>query len=224
MSGFAICSWDGFLAGSVIVWPVLQSLIHLCSLIYLRQDQFWVESFVGELVCLFFHWGFCLDTGEGLLAFHEPLLVPRQRSPTLILGSHPHLMSLELLRDSLNPHPSWEAAGFHSFSCLFGYRSCLLTLDSTYHIPFQILLLPAFLPAFPYYLSLPSKCDSSIFIWAFLFTFFGSVRYILGILCFMANIHLSMSTFHACPFGSRLLHSGYFLVISLPWAFIISLF
>ena len=34
-----------------------------------RQNKFWVESFVGELVSLLLHWGYCLETGGGLLKF-----------------------------------------------------------------------------------------------------------------------------------------------------------
>jgi hypothetical protein len=43
---------------------------------------------------------------------------------------------------------------------------------------------------------------------SFLFNFSGSVGYIVGILYFLANIHSSVSTYHACPFGFRLPHSG----------------
>jgi hypothetical protein len=30
----------------------------------------------------------------------------------------------------------------------------------------------------------------------------------MGILYFLANIHLEVSIYYACPFGSRLSHSG----------------
>jgi hypothetical protein len=42
----------------------------------------------------------------------------------------------------------------------------------------------------------------------FFFNFLGSVRCILGILYFLANIHLSVRTYHACHFGSGLTQSG----------------
>jgi hypothetical protein len=42
---------------------------------------------------------------------------------------------------------------------------------------------------------------------SFLFSLFGSVECIVGILYFMANIHLSVSTYHACTFGTGLPHS-----------------
>lgn len=44
---------------------------------------------------------------------------------------------------------------------------------------------------------------------SFLFNLFGSVGCIMDILYFMANIHLSVSTYHACPFGSGLRHLGW---------------
>jgi hypothetical protein len=44
---------------------------------------------------------------------------------------------------------------------------------------------------------------------SFLFSFFGSVEYILGILYFMANIHSQMITFHACPSGFGLPQTGW---------------
>ena len=43
----------------------------------------------------------------------------------------------------------------------------------------------------------------------FLFSFFGSVGYILGILYFMANIYLLVSIYHECPFGSEISHLGW---------------
>ena len=39
-----------------------------------------------------------------------------------------------------------------------------------------------------------------------------SVGFILGILCFLANIHLPVNTYHACPFGSELPHSGWYFL------------
>jgi hypothetical protein len=43
---------------------------------------------------------------------------------------------------------------------------------------------------------------------SFLFNFLLSVSCIIGILYFLANIHLLVNTYHACPFKSGLPHSG----------------
>jgi hypothetical protein len=45
-----------------------------------------------------------------------------------------------------------------------------------------------------------------------LINFLWSVGCILGILYFFANIHLSVSTYHACPFGSGLCHPGWYFL------------
>jgi hypothetical protein len=43
----------------------------------------------------------------------------------------------------------------------------------------------------------------------FLFIFFGSMGFIVGILYCMANIHLSVSTYQACPFEREREELGY---------------
>jgi hypothetical protein len=43
---------------------------------------------------------------------------------------------------------------------------------------------------------------------SFLINFFESVKYNIGILYFMANIHLSVNSCYVHPFGSGLYHSG----------------
>jgi hypothetical protein len=48
---------------------------------------------------------------------------------------------------------------------------------------------------------------------SFLFSFFGSVRYIMSILHFMVNIHLSVHTYHAYPLASRLPHLGWSFLV-----------
>jgi hypothetical protein len=40
-----------------------------------------------------------------------------------------------------------------------------------------------------------------------------SVGYTMGILYFKANIHLSMSTYHVCTFGSELPHTGWYFLV-----------
>jgi hypothetical protein len=53
-----------------------------------------------------------------------------------------------------------------------------------------------------------SEIQASSLVPSFLFGFFGSVEHSMNILCFMANIHLQVSTYDICPFGTRLPHSG----------------
>jgi hypothetical protein len=45
---------------------------------------------------------------------------------------------------------------------------------------------------------------------SFLFSVFGSLEYSVANLYFIVNIHLQASTYHACPFESRLPHSGWY--------------
>jgi hypothetical protein len=59
-------------------------------------------------------------------------------------------------------------------------------------------------------LSLLSEIEASSFRPFFLFNFLESVGCIIGILYFMANIHLSVSKYHAYLFGSELSHSGWY--------------
>ena len=103
------------------------------------------------------------------------------------------------------PHlPLLSVADFHSFSWPSSHLSCLspcLILN----LPISCLpLLPhSFLPLslMTILLSLLSEMQASSLEPSFLFSFFGSVECIMGILYFMANIHLSMSICHACHFG-----------------------
>jgi hypothetical protein len=49
-----------------------------------------------------------------------------------------------------------------------------------------------------------------------LLSFLSSMKCILDILFlffFLANIHKLVSTYHACPFGSELFHSGWYFLI-----------
>jgi len=105
------------------------------------------------------------------------------------------------------------------FACFysFGWSSGLLTCSSTTipnHVPFSsscsfshpdpsLLLLPMI-----YFFCLPSGIEASSFGPFGLLTFLSSVDFILGILSLFANIHLLMSIYHKCLFGSELPHSG----------------
>ena len=69
----------------------------------------------------------------------------------------------------------------------------------------------------------PSKKDQRIHTLIFLLLeLHWSVNFILGILCFGANIHLSVSAYHVWSFVNVLPHSGYFLVpyicLAISWS------
>ena len=74
----------------------LYSIPHTC--IPCRQDKFWIESFVGELVSLLLHWRSFLHTGVVVFRFDIPQCCKSQlRSHTLIL---PYSRSLSPLGDA----------------------------------------------------------------------------------------------------------------------------
>ena len=106
--------------------------------------------------------------------------------------------------------PSPEAANFHIFSWCSGSLSCL---SARLNLPLSSL--PSFhphpsLPLCPMTILFPlvSMIQASSLGPFFLSNCFESLGYIMGILYFMANTYLSVSTYHACPFGSGLPHSG----------------
>jgi hypothetical protein len=66
------------------------------------------------------------------------------------------------------------------------------------------------------FLPLLSGVETSLLGPLYLLHFLQSMGCILGILNFLTNIHSSVSTYHAYPFGSELPHSGcYVLVLSI---------
>jgi hypothetical protein len=54
------------------------------------------------------------------------------------------------------------------------------------------------------------RTEASIFCSSFFLSWIWSVIYILGILSFWANIHLSVSAHHVCAFVTGLLCSGWY--------------
>jgi hypothetical protein len=50
---------------------------------------------------------------------------------------------------------------------------------------------------------------------SFMLSFIWSLICIVGILRFWATINLSLSTYHVCPFGSGLFHSGWYFFSSI---------
>jgi len=114
-----------------------------------------------------------------------------------------------------SPHfPLPEAAYFQSFSWPSGLLSCPLpTYLILFSSPIQV---PLSLPPMIIFFPLLSEIEASSLGPSCLLHFLLSVGCILGVLYFLVNIHLSVSTYHACPFGSELPHSGrYFLVPSI---------
>ena len=111
---------------------------------------------------------------------------------------------------SSGPPPYHIPQGFQSFS------------PTQYQIMFPSLHSPILLlsqvhpsPLVVAFFSLPSRTGTSSLGPFSLLTFLSSVDCILGILYsffffffFLANIHLLVGTYHACPFGSELSHSG----------------
>ena len=104
---------------------------------------------------------------------------------------------------------------FHSNTWSSGYSSCIsphLILNPP--IPLPTPLPPSFLSSsvslHNYFIPLISAIQAFLLIPFFLFSFCESEEYSMGILYFIANIHLYVSTYHACPLGTRPPHSGWY--------------
>ena len=102
-------------------WPFLQSMLHFCPCTSFRQDEFWVESFMGGLVSLSLHWESCLAAEVVSSGFMSPLLGTLAKVTHIDSWELPYPRSLELPRD---PTPS-AAAVFHSILHPSGPLSCL---------------------------------------------------------------------------------------------------
>ena len=76
------------------------------------------------------------------------------------------------------------------------------------HVAFPTKVAPSLPPAVIDFFSLPNEIEVSAFGLLGVLPFLNSADCVLGILHFsLANIHLLVSTYHACPFGSELPHS-----------------
>jgi hypothetical protein len=133
--------------------------------------------------------------------------------------SHPMFLGLPRGYPYPQPYPWQLHISMHSSGPL-GFSSVLPISD-----PAPYLILPPFPIPSPFPLrSLPPSASHQYFVplskwieesslWpSFLFKLLMSVGFIM---CFLANIHLSVSRYYACSFGSQLSHSGYFLVPSI---------
>jgi hypothetical protein len=126
----------------------------------------------------------------------------------LFSGSPPLSYPSPLLHVSIDsPGPLVFSPIFsHTWTCpTFFLTSSLSYLGPSLPLPPVIILFPL-LPGINTSMLWPS----------FLLSIIWSVSYIMGTLSFWINIYLSMSTYHECPFGPGLPHSGwYFLVPSI---------
>ena len=117
-----------------------------------------------------------------------------------------------------------EDACFHSFCWPLGLQSFSLiqyqimfpSLSHSY-LPSPLSLSGPSPPPPPLlidFFSLPSGTEASSRGHFSLLSFLSSVDCVFGILYFfLANIHVLVSTYHACPFGSELLHSGWYFQV-----------
>lgn len=144
-------------------------------------------------------------------AFH---LRPLPWSP----GSLWHPRSLWISRGSpisylLQLHIFTNSSGPQGFFPVFPPYLILFPFSLTpplFH-PGSSLPLPLMIISFP----LPTGTEAPSLGLFCLLHFLRSVGCILDVLYFLANIHLSVRTYHACPLGSGLPHWGYFLVSSI---------
>lgn len=119
-------------------------------------------------------------------------------SPALTTGNLPHLKSLGLLKDSPHPYPGQPPISIHSSDPLglspVSPHACPHSLPPLVSHPFPSLtLLPVTI-----LFHLLSVIQASFLGPSFLFDFFGSVGCTMNILYFMANIHISVSTWLLC--------------------------
>ena len=63
-----VSGWNSY----CLVIPSVSALLQRNPCISCRQDTFWVESFVSELLFLLLHWHSCLATRVGLFRLHIP--------------------------------------------------------------------------------------------------------------------------------------------------------
>jgi hypothetical protein len=131
------------------------------------------------------------------------VLIFHLRSPHWVLRLS-HLSSLWYFVES-PPTPGGLHISIHSSGPL-GFSSVFLLIPDPVPPPTSgpSLHLPPVIILFPFL----SRIEASSLGPYCLLHFLWSVCCILGILYFLTNIHLSVSTYHAGPFGSRLAHSG----------------
>jgi hypothetical protein len=153
--------------------------------------------------------GPCLTSGYGLYRFSananpmgswESLLWHLELSGCYPQFPIPHcytlLCSLLTFWTSSSPLITWFCPSFSPPLLLF-------LLSPSYNLLSLIILFP-FL----------SKTEASTLWCFFLLSFMWSASCIMDIPCSLPNIHLSVSTYHVCSFGTELPHSGWYFQVS----------
>ena len=152
----------------------------------------------------YLHWGPCLCTGDRLLRHHHPTvgLFSKVHHFWVLRVSH-NRGPWDFLEDTTTPSLHSAATYFNSFPWPYGLLSChiLYLIVPLFfhpsHHPTQVPLtsdsVDCFVP--------PSKWDGSIPLGAsFLLIFLWSMGYVMCMLYFLVNIHLSVNTNHICLF------------------------
>ena len=188
---------DGFQVGPVIEQPFPQSLEFFEMWIMMGQKNWlWVGNPVPLLGALSIYWRWTLWVPSPhcwAFGLRSPPLNPESLSPLRFLG---------LSRCSLCL-PFLKAAYFHSFSLsLSWFLSCSpppYLILFPFYPPSLLFLLGSSLPLIPMIILLPflSQLQASSLGPLCLLNFLWSVGGILGIMYFLVNFHLSMSTHHA---------------------------
>ena len=139
------------------------------------------------MVSLLLHWGSCPATAGGLFWFHIPNIGESELRSTSLISVH-LLYCGTLCHPGEAPTSSPQSlAHLHSLSWPCSHLSCpsphLIpnphSSPHSLHLPLMTILFP-----------LLSEIQASSLVPSFLFSYFGSVNYSMGILYFMANIHL----------------------------------
>ena len=140
-----------------------------------------------------------------------------------LLGSGNLLYLWHLGLSSVYPHSSLLHTSVQFPNLLYFCPVYSHTLSCPLFVLFPFQVPPSLY--FPWlFFPLLSRTEASTLGSLFFLHFIWSVSCVLGILIFLANIHLSVSTYHMCSFVTGLSHSGwYFLVLSIclriSWSF-----
>jgi hypothetical protein len=159
----------------------------------------------------------CLSIGDKLDKFLFPIAEYLIYSPSLWVLIVSYLLGLwHILEDP--PHPTSQGCLFPFF--LLALMASLLIAPPQYLI--MLLFFPPchlshpgpFLPLSSHdFLLLPPIWDWGILTWAlWLVKILELCGFYPGYSVFLANIYLLVSTYHACLFGTVLLHSGWYFL------------
>jgi len=193
--------WDRSQFGPVIGWSLTPYLFHLCSCTSCRQDTYWVKGFVGRLLSLSLPWESCLTIGGSHFRLHIPhckesqLETPWGLPPVSGLW---HILEMQPL----------TTADFHSLPTSLSLH-LIPPLPICPSHPLSHLVFSLHQPPMSILFPLLRKIQAPCLEPPLLYGFWGFVECSLAILYFIADIHLSVNTYYACPFGSGLPHSGY---------------